>query len=199
MIYRFLPQNALRRPLFLLMTILAISFTPGCGNDDDDGGGGGGGPISPYLGCCANVALEASIGEGKIYVPNIFTPNDDGVNDLLFPFANDEIQRVDQFEIRSSAGTVFYSGLNFLPNDPSQGWDGKDANGDPVRGLVAYVVVATNSGGERKGFQGFACVFPCEVEDFPIQNLTDCQFGTQHDGQGEHDPFVPAFEDSCFQ
>ncbi|MCB9278246.1 MAG: gliding motility-associated C-terminal domain-containing protein [Lewinellaceae bacterium] len=74
----------------------------------------------------------------KLYLPNAFSPNDDGIND--------------KFEI-GYAGllydyrmTVFnrWGGLVFQSTDPAEGWNGKSLNGQPAgTGVYSYVIEYT--------------------------------------------------------
>jgi len=62
----------------------------------------------------------------NIYVPNIFSPNDDGDNDVFMIFAdNKNIKNIKSFQIFSRWGELVKEHYNFLPNDPAFGWDGK--------------------------------------------------------------------------
>ena len=47
--------------------------------------------VSIFASCCSTNAIEAQIGTGNIYVPNVFTPNDDGINDRFMILGNSEI------------------------------------------------------------------------------------------------------------
>ena len=59
-----------------------------------------------------------------VFVPNVFSPDDDGINDRLTLFAGPEITRVHIFRVFSRWGELVFSADNFLPNDPTLGWDG---------------------------------------------------------------------------
>ncbi|MEO7263749.1 MAG: gliding motility-associated C-terminal domain-containing protein, partial [Ferruginibacter sp.] len=55
----------------------------------------------------------------EIYVPNIFTPNDDGKNDFLRPFMIG-IKQLNYFKIYNRWGQLVYE-----THDAIKGWDGK--------------------------------------------------------------------------
>jgi len=38
---------------------------------------------NPFEGCCGTEALVDSVGTAKFYVPNFFSPNNDGINDIF--------------------------------------------------------------------------------------------------------------------
>lgn len=59
-------------------------------------------------------------------LPNVFTPNWDGHNDVYYPLNQAFIQKVN-FEVYNRWGN-----LVFRTNDPDINWDGKDMNGNDV-------------------------------------------------------------------
>ena len=59
-----------------------------------------------------------------VYIPNIFSPNDDGKNDIFYIQGGDNIVRINKFNIFNRWGESLFSSEDFLPNDPVHGWDG---------------------------------------------------------------------------
>lgn len=60
-----------------------------------------------------------------IYVPNIFTPNGDGENDIFYIFAKPEgIREIKSFLVFSRWGETVFEYYHFQPNNPAYGWDG---------------------------------------------------------------------------
>lgn len=72
----------------------------------------------------------------KSDIPNVFTPNNDGVNDCFSPFLhlNDEIQNVEL--------TIFdrWGNLVFSSNSVDACWDGKHQEVDAVPGVYVYLI-----------------------------------------------------------
>ena len=61
-----------------------------------------------------------------IFIPNVFSPNNDGLNDIVYVNANNRnIVSIKQFSIFDRWGEMVYEANNFQANDPSFGWDGK--------------------------------------------------------------------------
>ena len=100
-------------------------------------------------GCYAVIAVD-SAGNKSIYsnvacidndtcsvysLPNVFTPNFDGYNDLFTPFPYTSVERVDM--------TIFnrWGGVVYETEDPDINWDGKDktTNQDCAQGTYFYV------------------------------------------------------------
>ena len=59
----------------------------------------------------------------QLFLPNVFTPNQDGLNETFFPELDCELAGY-SIQIFDRWGYSLY-----LSDDPTQGWDGKDANG----------------------------------------------------------------------
>ena len=59
-----------------------------------------------------------------VYVPNIFSPNGDGVNEVFSLFSGEQITNVKTMLLFDRWGDFVYQGTNLSLNDPSQGWDG---------------------------------------------------------------------------
>jgi gliding motility-associated-like protein len=69
-----------------------------------------------------NIFVERNI---AIYVPNVFSPNGDGINDRLLISADTAVQEIESFTIFDRWGNMVYLNEHFLPNDPGEAWDGK--------------------------------------------------------------------------
>ncbi len=65
--------------------------------------------------------------EPHIYIPNVFSPwNEDGENDIVYIFADDnQIVKINSFQIFDRWGAMLFQDTDFLPNDPAHGWNGR--------------------------------------------------------------------------
>ncbi len=89
-------------------------------------------------------------------VPNVFTPNDDGVNDLFKVFYNGDA--VLDISIFTRTGTRVFN-----MKAPSISWDGRNSSGALVSpGTYYYVITSDNPG--IKAQNGFFHVFYKEVK-----------------------------------
>jgi gliding motility-associated-like protein len=77
-----------------------------------------------------------------IYVPNVFSPNEDGINDHLLISAGTDVEEIESFTIFDRWGNVIYLNEQFKPNDPSEAWDGKRKGGTMNPGVFAYKMIA---------------------------------------------------------
>jgi gliding motility-associated-like protein len=60
----------------------------------------------------------------EVFVPNAFSPNNDGFNDELTIFASPQVERVLGFQIYSRWGEQVFAQFDFPPNDLQFGWNG---------------------------------------------------------------------------
>ncbi len=60
----------------------------------------------------------------NLFIPNTFTPNGDGENDVFYPRANIDIQKITSFKIFNRWGTLIFDRTNIAPNDVFNAWDG---------------------------------------------------------------------------
>lgn len=76
-------------------------------------------------GCSASALLTVFVKKDRpVYIPSAFSPNDDGINDLLIVFGGKNAVKVNSFLIFNRWGEIMFEHYNFSPNDPSIGWDG---------------------------------------------------------------------------
>jgi gliding motility-associated-like protein len=106
------------------------------------------------FGCKASDTLNIKLvcSEG-LFVPNAFTPNNDGKNDF-FNLKGKGIKQIKHFQIFSRWGDIIFERSNFQIGDQNAAWDGK-VNGSFVEtGTYVYFVEAECDNGEifaRKG------------------------------------------------
>jgi gliding motility-associated-like protein len=82
--------------------------------------------VTNEFGCTAidSVNIKPFCNGSQVFIPNAFTPDGDGLNDILL-VRGKGIALVRSFRIYSRWGELVFERRNFLPNDPSFGWDGK--------------------------------------------------------------------------
>ncbi len=71
----------------------------------------------------------------KVFVPNAFSPNGDGANDILTIFGGPDVLLIRNFVIFDRWGNQVFGRQTFQPNDPTFGWDG-NFKGRPMNTAV---------------------------------------------------------------
>lgn len=82
------------------------------------------------------IRVDRNIG---IYVPNIFSPNGDGVNDYFRPVVNGSIATLREFYIYDRWGNQVHTADNQLAIENWLGWDGKINGKDAITGVYVYI------------------------------------------------------------
>ena len=81
--------------------------------------------VKNIYGCVAtdSIRIKTFCEGSQIFIPNAFTPDGDGLNDILMVRAKG-VEMVRSFRIFSRWGELIFEKKNFAPNDPNFGWDG---------------------------------------------------------------------------
>lgn len=87
--------------------------------------------VTNNYGCVASdfVHISTFCKSAQVFVPNAFTPDGDGYNDVLM--VRGKGIHINYFRIFSRWGELVFERKNFSPNDPQFGWDGT------IRGVKA--------------------------------------------------------------
>lgn len=82
--------------------------------------------ITDQNGCTGTASVTVSIDKRRnVYIPNVFSPNDDGFNDQWRISAGQDVSLVNYLRIYDRWGELIYEADRFVPNDnSSEFWDG---------------------------------------------------------------------------
>jgi gliding motility-associated-like protein len=101
---------------------------------------------------CTDTALaivKTQSGQG-VYIPDAFTPNTDGLNDIFYVMAGPDVAAVKDFAVFNRLGQRIFQVQNVAPNNPAFGWNGKingrDANPETY---VYYTTIVYVNGTEQ--------------------------------------------------
>jgi gliding motility-associated-like protein len=92
-------------------------------------------------GCRASDSIRIIIfcNDNNLYIPNTFSPNGDGMNDIFYPRGKG-LARVRNMVIFNRWGQVVFERLNFMVNDPSAGWNGKFNGTKSNADVYTYII-----------------------------------------------------------
>ncbi len=83
----------------------------------------------------------------SLFVPNAFTPNGDGQDDIFYPRSGADVKTIQSFRVYDRWGELMFDRENIYPSDPSNAWDGTYKNQKPLPDVYVWVVDATCENG----------------------------------------------------
>lgn len=109
-------------------------------------------------GCIWTVSVEINVRAIRtIYVPNAFTPNDDGSNDLFHPFLSRDVDQILFMQVYHRWGGLIYEdhhiSLAEMGTD-DRGWDGTNKGIVLPVGVYIYVIKVRFIDGYERVFKG---------------------------------------------
>lgn len=108
----------------------------------------------------AGCAVEDNITIGvrisrDIYIPNAFSPNQDGINDTFFPNAGFEVVAIQSLQVFDRwGGLLFNQEGRMSPNEPEIGWDGTTQGKPADTGIYLYSMTVEFIDGEVVLYSG---------------------------------------------
>lgn len=107
--------------------------------------------IETINGCKAEARVRITVDtELKLYIPNIFSPNGDGTNDVLFVGKNKIPAEIDQIAIYDRFGNKVYQSSGLIFNEEQTGWDGHFNGRRIEQGIYVMVIQITDFLGQKK-------------------------------------------------
>ncbi len=97
--------------------------------------------------------LVTVLADNKVFIPDIFSPNGDQVNDLFIIESNSP-DHIASFEIYDRWGNQVFVRHNVTPGDPSQGWDGTYRGSPLSPGVYVYRIKMISSEGDAEIMTG---------------------------------------------
>lgn len=104
-------------------------------------------------GCQATDYILIEIDVRHVFIPNSFSPDFDGINDIFAPYGDPEVTVVD-FQVFDRWGNAVYSGGGFQLGDPAHGWNGVFREKVMHVDVYAYAMVLRWPDGKEKLFKG---------------------------------------------
>jgi gliding motility-associated-like protein len=109
--------------------------------------------VTTAEGCVAKDTVNITVFKGSaVYVPTGFTPNNDGLNELLKPYYVG-IQKLDYFTVYNRWGEMI-----FTTKDIAAGWDGSYKGAKQPTGTYVWVCRATDYAGKVYQLKGTSTI-----------------------------------------
>jgi gliding motility-associated-like protein len=99
--------------------------------------------VSSAYGCqdSDQVVVRVQCDASQLFIPNTFTPNGDGQNDVFYP-RGVGFTRLRSFRVFNRWGEIVYERRNFPLNDKTFGWDGTFKGGQLPPDVFMYTIEA---------------------------------------------------------
>jgi gliding motility-associated-like protein len=110
--------------------------------------------VTPANGLCPQTQNATIIVSCGVWLPNAFTPNSDGMNDVFYIYSTKCVQQINEFAIYDRWGELIFRDQNFQAADPSHGWDGMYKGKLAMSDTYSYKITATYRDGEIGNFSG---------------------------------------------
>ncbi len=111
--------------------------------------------VTTNHGCHASdsVTIHLYCSTSQVFIPNSFTPNGDGQNDVFYPRGTG-ISSIKSFRIYNRWGELMFERTNIQMNDETNAWDGTFGGATPRPDVYVYVVDAICETGEPVFLKG---------------------------------------------
>ncbi len=91
-------------------------------------------------GCSATDEIIVMIDKQRdVFIPNVFSPNYDGTNDVFKVFVGPSVAQINSFRVFSRWGGVMFERTDIMPNEDI-GWDGTIKGKDAPEGVYVYIM-----------------------------------------------------------
>ncbi len=109
--------------------------------------------VTDENGCTASDFVTVFV-HPKIFIPTAFSPNGDGINDVVMVYAISGVRNIRSLRFYSRWGEVVSENYHVPPNDPDFGWDGRH-NGQKLNpGVYVWIAEVEFVDGNVKTFSG---------------------------------------------
>jgi CHU_C Type IX secretion signal domain len=178
------------KQLIILLTALSIlSFVSPSEVDGD-----------PYTACCGAEPVTLKVGQQKVFIPNVFTPNGDCINDIFLPFFEGSDISIKNFVIKNNNGDEVWSSEKTIPIDGRIFWHGKVSKDSTYAGLFHYEITFKVSDKQEISTKGSACSLVCKPNvAMEITNKNKCFFPFQYTKDSLILEFPREVEIDCFK
>gem|GEM_PF-718431 len=99
------------------------------------------------------VRILVNCDNSNVFIPNTFSPNNDGINDVFF-VRGKGLYAVSSLRIFNRWGQMVFEKRNVTPNNPADGWDGTINGKRPQSDAYVYVVEVQCTTGQTLKYTG---------------------------------------------
>ena len=106
-------------------------------------------------GCSTVAGIRLLVGDRGVWVPNVFSPNGDNINDYFYPtVTNKAAKSIRAMKIFDRWGELIFSRDQMEPNVPDLGWDGLYKGDKVIPGVYVFVIEVEWKNGQIEKLMG---------------------------------------------
>lgn len=101
------------------------------------------------------VVIPEPVFEDEIFIPSAFSPNNDGINDFLTVFVDqNKVVQISNLSVFDRYGGLIFQRKDFEPNDESLGWNGEHSGKPLDSGIYAWFAELERADGSKAVVKG---------------------------------------------
>ncbi len=104
--------------------------------------------------CTATATTTVDYLLNQVYIPNVFTPNNDAKNDYFWVYGNTDVARVAKMSVYDRDNKLLFYTENKAINDEPSGWDGLFNGQKILPGVFVYFIEIEFANGKKEVFKG---------------------------------------------
>lgn len=108
--------------------------------------------IPSSFGCDSTIHLTLEY--YSIYIPTIFSPNADGVNDYFFINGGTDLALIKNIRVYNRWGSLVYEDFDLMPNGKNNGWNGQISGQIASEGVYVYTADLIMDDDKERTFSG---------------------------------------------
>lgn len=109
--------------------------------------------IKSPAGCVARDHIDIEVEKAAVFVPNVFEPGSQ-LNGFFTVYAGEGVAVVRSLRVYDRWNRTLFEALDFPPNDPFRGWDGKASGKKSSPGVYNWSAEVEYLSGKREVFAG---------------------------------------------
>jgi gliding motility-associated-like protein len=111
--------------------------------------------VTNLNGCSAQAAVQVLVEKPELFIPNVFSPNFDGINDEFLIFsATGALQEIRQMRVFTRWGEKLFDAQSIQPNDIHAGWNGTFRGKIVDVGVYAWMAEVVWADGSAEWLKG---------------------------------------------
>ena len=116
--------------------------------------------LKDLLGCVLTDNITVYIDKRRsVFIPNSFSPNGDNINDVFTPFADQTVDKINEFSVFNRWGEKVYSLQNYKLDGENIGWHGDFKGIYASVGVYTFFVNVLYKDGKTETIQGEVTLF----------------------------------------